>query len=344
MMKKAIMTGPENLIFKECPIPEHGDGEVLIKVKAVGICTWEQGFYKGISKGYPFIGGHEICGQVQAVGKSVSQNIKEGDTVVVASLTRCGECWYCRRGMDNLCSHSNEASEPGEAWGPGGFSEYFVAKGYEVYKVDNAADFAIGTLAEPLACVIRSMDRSRLEWGDTAVILGAGVMGLLHLLLAKSKGAKVIVSEPDEARRAMAMKLGAHAVVDPLNENLKSIIYEHTDNRGAEAVFFTAGGTAALSEGITLLNKNGTLVVYGAIKPSKDISLDPMLMHYDEIYLTGVTKHTKDTFRRASELISAGTLPLNELITGEYPFEDIEKAFEESSKMNTYRIVLRMRD
>jgi 2-desacetyl-2-hydroxyethyl bacteriochlorophyllide A dehydrogenase len=344
MMKKAVMNAPGELVFKEYPIQEPGRGEVLIKIKAVGICTWEQGFYNGMSKGFPFIGGHEICGKVVSIGAEVAQNLEIGDTVVVASLTRCGECWYCRRGMDNMCSNAMESTAPGEAWGPGGFSEYFIARGYEVYKVNSSLEYPVGTLAEPLACVIRSMDRSRLEWGDTAVILGAGVMGLLHLMLAKDKGAKVIISEPDAARRKKALELGAEVIVDPFTENLNEIVLSQTENRGAEAVFFTAGGTPALSQGITLLNKNGTLVVYGAIKPSKEISLDPMLLHYDEIYLTGVTKHTKDTFRRAAELISSGRLPLEELISGTYPFEKIKEAFEEGSSMSSYRIVLEMQD
>ena len=342
MNKTAVITGPGEIELRESPIPRTEDDQVLVKVRSVGICTWEQAFFKGISKGYPFIGGHEICGEVVETGKDVQQNLKPGDRVVVASLIRCGECRNCRKGYDNICLNAFEQTTPGEPWGPGGFSHYFTAKGYEVYKVSDTTDFSVGTLAEPLACVIHSLDRSRLEIGDTAVILGAGVMGLLHLLLARQRGAKVIVSEPDSLRREKAMELGAEAALDPLSGNLKEEIYKINGNRGADAVFFTAGGTPALQEGITLLDKNGTLVVYGGIKPSKDITIDPMTFHYDEIYITGVTKHTKDSFRRAAEILSSGSLPLSSLITQSLPFSDVKNAFDKAGSQQTYRITLEM--
>ena len=343
-MKIAVMTNPGKLEFQERDIPSFSDTEVLIKIKAVGLCTWEQKFYKGIPGSYPFLGGHEISGTVEGVGKDVAQSLKKGDHVVVASLTRCGECYYCRRGLDNLCENTGTDSNPDSdgLWGPGGFSEYFLARGYEVYKISDDAVLETGTLAEPLACVLRSIDRSRLEVGDVALILGGGVMGLLHLLLARQRGAKVIVSEPDQFRREKALKLGADLTVDPINENLKAIIDNYTGGRGAEAVFFTAGGKKAIDGGLECLVPNGTMVVYGGTGAEDQITLDPKVFHYDEIYITGVTKHTKDTFRRAAELISSGTLPLSELITEIYPFEKIAEGFDRAGAMDTFRVIVTM--
>ncbi len=341
-MKIAVMTSPGNLKFNETDIPSFGENEVLVKISAVGICTWEQKYFKGIPDSYPFVGGHEISGFVEAVGTGVPQNLKKSDHVVVASLTRCGECYYCRRGLDNLCENTGNDSTPGGLWGPGGFSEYFVAKGYEVYKISDNVDISTGTLAEPLACVLRSIDRSRIEFGDTAVVLGGGVMGMLHLLLAKQRGARVIVSEPDAYRRDKALKLGADFTVDPLSNDLGKFVRDLTGGRGAETVFFTAGGRRAIEAGIESLVQNGTMVIYGGTGAEDTITLDPKLFHYDEIYITGVTKHTKDTFRRAAELISSGSLPLKELITEEYPFEKILEGFERAGAMDTFRVIVRM--
>lgn len=341
-MKIAVMTSPGNIEFQEKEIPSFEKTEVLVKIKAVGLCTWEQKYYKGIPNSYPFVGGHEISGVVEAVGECVSQSLKKGDHVVVASLTRCGECYFCRRGLDNLCENTGSDSNPGGLWGPGGFSEYFVAKGYEVYKISGDVDITIGTLAEPLACVLRSLDRSRLEFGDTAVVLGGGVMGMLHLLLAKQRGASVIVSEPDEARRQKALSLGADYAVDPLNNDLPEFVKKRTNGRGAETVFFTAGGKSAIDAGTKSLIQNGTMVIYGGTGADDTLIIDPKLFHYDEIYLTGVTKHTKDTFRRAAILISKGSLPLNELITEEYPFENIVEAFDRAGAMDTFRVIVKM--
>ncbi len=343
-MKIAVMTDPGKLEIREMEIPGFRKTEVLVKISAVGLCTWEQKFYKGIPGSYPFLGGHEISGVVEAVGKEVAQDIKKGDHVVVASLTRCGECYYCRRGLDNLCENTGIESkpEPGDLWGPGGFSEYFVAKGYEVYKISSDIELSIGTLAEPLACVIRSIDRSRIEFGDTAVVLGGGVMGMIHVLLAKYRGATVIVSEPDSSRRKKALSLGADYAVDPLNIDLVEFVKHRTKGRGAEAVLFTAGGKAAIEGGIKCLVQNGTMVIYGGTGSKDIISIDPKLFHYDEVCITGVTKHTKDTFRRAAELISHGKLPLNELISEEYPFDKIVEAFERAGAMDTFRVIVKM--
>ena len=341
-MKIAVMTSPGKIEFQDKEIPSFENTEVLVKIKAVGLCTWEQKYYKGVPNSYPFVGGHEISGLVEAVGGGISQNLKKGDQVVVASLTRCGECYFCRRGLDNLCENTGSDSNPGGLWGPGGFSEYFVAKGYEVYKISSDVDISIGTLAEPLACVLRSIDRSRIEFGDTAVVLGGGVMGMLHLLLAKQRGAVVIVSEPDEARRNKALSLGADYTVDPLHDELPEFVKKLTNGRGAETVFFTAGGKNAINGGIKSLVQNGTMVIYGGTGAEDQIILDPKLFHYNEIYLTGVTKHTKDTFRRAADLISGGSLPLKELITEDYPFDRIVEAFDRAGAMDTFRVIVKM--
>ena len=341
-MKIAVMTSPGSIEFQDKEIPSFGNTEVLVKIKAVGLCTWEQKYYKGIPNSYPFVGGHEITGVVESVGSDVSQSLKKGDHVVVASLTRCGECYFCRRGLDNLCENTGSDSNPGGLWGPGGFSEYFVAKGYEVYKISSDIDLNTGTLAEPLACVLRSIDRSRIEFGDTAVVLGGGVMGMLHMLLAKQRGAVVIVSEPDEARRKKALSLGADYAVDPINHDLPEFVKKHTNGHGAEAVFFTAGGKNAINGGTKSLVQNGTMVIYGGTGADDTLSIDPKLFHYDEIYLTGVTKHTKDTFRRAADLISRESLPLKELITEEYPFENIVEAFDRAGAMDTFRVIVKM--
>lgn len=341
-MRAAVMPGVEEIEIIEVPTLEVGEDEVLVRVKAVGICTWEQKFYAGQYGGFPFIGGHEISGIVEKVGSKVSQGLAIGDKVVVASLTRCGECYYCRRGYDNQCENAIDVEKVPGYSGPAGFAEYFVAKGYEVYKISDEIDFAVGTLAEPLACVNHSIDMGKLEIGDYTLILGGGVMGLLHIFLAKEKGATVIVSEPDSARRQNALKLGADHGIDPISENIVESINEITLGKGVDVVFFTAGGEKAIEDGINCLNIRGRLVIYGSTKPSDLITLDPKIFHYNEITITGVTKHTKETFRKAAEIISNNRLPFESLISEKYPFEEIKKAFERSKDMSTYRVIVEL--
>lgn len=336
------MPDVEEIEIVEASTPEINNDEVLVKVKAVGICTWEQKFYAGQYGGFPFVGGHEISGIVEKVGSNINQKLVPGDKVVVASLTRCGECYNCRRGYDNQCENAVDVEKISGYSGPAGFSEYFVAKGYEVYKISNDADLTVATLAEPLACVNHSIDMSDLQIGDYALVLGGGVMGLLHILLAKERGATVIVSEPNANRRKKALELGADYAIDPINENINQKINKITFDRGVEVVFFTAGGKHAIEDGINCLSIRGRLIIYGSTSAKDSILLDPKIFHYDEITITGVTKHTKETFRKAAAIISTNRLPLEELISEKYPFSEIKEAFERAKDMSTYRVIVEL--
>ena len=175
--RRAVMTAPETFEIREFDLPNLKRDEVLVKVQHAGICTWEQKYYRGLPGAYPFIGGHEIAGEVLAAGNEVAQPLRQGDKVVVASLTRCGECYYCRRGMDNLCENTGSESGPAELWGPGGFGEYIAARSYEVFRIADDVPTSVATLAEPLACVIRSIDRSGIQFGDTVLVQGGGGNG-----------------------------------------------------------------------------------------------------------------------------------------------------------------------
>lgn len=229
-MKAAIMPEAGKIELVDVVLPEMQDDEVLVDVKAVGICTFEQKFYYGKSNGFPFAGGHEICGVVNKVGSKVAQDLKTGDKVVVLSLTRCGECYYCRHGYDNQCENAKDVQKVPGVDGPGGFAEQFIAKGYEVYKIDEDVPFERGTLAEPLSCVTHSMNMSGIQTGDYALISGAGAMGIIHVLLAKLRGAKVIVSEPTKERRDRALEFGADYVVDPIQEDLEATGVMHVSD------------------------------------------------------------------------------------------------------------------
>lgn len=341
-MKVAIMPEMGKINIVEVDIPKMLEDEILVKIKAVGICTFEQGFYYGKSKGFPFAGGHEISGVVEKVGTDVAQKIKEGDKVVVLSLTRCGECYYCRKGYDNQCMNAKNTQKVKGVDGPGGFAEYFVAKGYEVFKIDDSVPFEIGVLAEPLACVTHSLNMSNIASGDYVFITGAGAMGIIHLLLAKLRGAKVVISEPNEIRRDKALEFGADHVIDPINENIEEVINRITDGRGVEKAFFTAGGKAAIEGAISALALRGTLVIYGGTGAEDIISLDPKMFHYKEITITGVTKHTKDSIRVATELLNMKGLPLEKLITSQFPFDKIEDALKEAKSVTSYRPIVIM--
>ena len=341
-MKKAVITAKETVELQEFPLPEIRDDQVLVKVKACGICTFEQRYFTGGKEQYPFNGGHEVCGIVEQVGARVSSGVKPGDKVVVAAITRCGECYYCQRGWDNMCENGGDNPSPDTLWGPGGLSEYMVAEGYQVYPVSDALDFAEGTIAEPLACVLRSVEKAHVRHSDTVLITGAGIMGLLHVKVAKLSGLKVLITEVDEARKQKALDLGADRVIDPTKEDVIATAKTLTGGRGVEAVFYTAGGAKAAEQGIQALCKGGTIVFYGAIYPKGTMSIDPNQIHYDEINLTGLVSTTKESFRASARMLSEGLIDVRPFISEEVPLEKIDYAFRRAVSPDTYRVIVRM--
>ncbi len=339
-MKGLIMRAPKTMGIEEIEMPVMKDSDILVKVKAVGICTWEQKAYQKTK--YPFFGGHEIAGVVEKIGADVKTDVKVGDTVAIASIIRCGECYYCRTNQDNLCLYGEDNAADGEAWGPAGFADYVLAKGYQVYKLNNDMDYALGTVSEPIACVLRSVEKGNLDFGDICVVQGAGIMGLLHVKLAKLRGATVIVSEPDENRRNKAVDAGADFAVNPFETDLKEFVFSKTGNVGAKAVFFTAGGAKAVEQAFTLIIQGGTIVLYGSLNPDVPISLSPNMIHYSETILTGAAKHTRKSFQEATQLLANGSIDVSDLISERIPFKEYEFAFERAMSLDTYRVVFTM--
>lgn len=339
--RTTIFTSPGQIEIREVELPPLGGRQVLVKVKACALCTWEQRFYKGSSPNdYPFRGGHEVSGEVVDVGPEAKTDVKPGDGVALAIMTRCGSCENCRRGMDNFCENDDGGHLPGQPWGPGGLSEYVIADDYQVFKAAAPYDYPALALSEPVACVVRSVDSPPLRKGDTVVVQGVGVMGLLHVLLLKMRGARVVVSEPDNIRRAKGLEYGAVAGFNPLQDNGLELIKELTGGRGARVVFFTAGGVPAIEAGLPLLSKGGWMCLYGSIHPKGMLSIDPNLVHYNELVVTGSFSHTKASFSQAVALLSQGQVDTAPFISERVRFPDMQYAFERAVSSDTYRVVV----
>jgi len=339
MMRRAVFVGPGQITLETVPVPEPAPDQVLIEVRAVGLCTMEQRFYKG-SGPYPFLGGHEIAGVVRARGSAVMSEAREGDLVTVAQLTRCGECYFCRRGLDHLCVHADDRPAEGVAWGPGGLADFILVRGYEVYRLSPEVRPEEGCLTEPLACCIRSMGRADIRFGDTVLVTGAGIMGLLHVKLAKLRGARVIVSEPSATRRSAAKAHGADLTVDPTTESMVDFVRAQTDGRGAEAVFYTAGGPRTVEDCIRATVKGGTVVLYGSTHPDPNVTLNANNVHYDEITVTGTYRQDRESFREAARLISLREVDLRPFVSAIVPLSELDRGFKLASDPGNYRVIV----
>jgi L-iditol 2-dehydrogenase len=340
--RRSVITAPRRIEFQDVVIPEPGPKQVLVRVGAAALCTWEQRVYAGVdSWSYPLVGGHEFSGEVVAVGAEVAQQSLPGDQVAVAGLRRCGECWACRRGYDNICDnqHHAVARDPGAPWGPGGFGQYVRVDGYQVYRFPRRVSALEAALAEPLACVLHDVKRFTPRRGDTAVIVGAGIMGLLHLAALRSSGAVIVVSEPDPVRRAKALQMGAHAVIDPSTEDYVEAVLRLTDGRGASVTYLAIGAPGAIEHAVKGAAKRGIVSVYASVHPrGQTIQVDPNLLHYKEIVLSGSLAQDHEDFLDSVWSIAHGTVNLQPVLSGTFPLEHLDQAFAAASRPDTYRV------
>ena len=339
--KRAVFVAPGEIRWDERPIPQPAPRQALVRVRACALCTWEQRLYTGEERFYPLAGGHEVSGELVMVGQQLYTDAEPGDRVMAALLTRCGYCESCRRGLDNICDNARRQFRSTDVPGPAGLAEYVLLDDYQLYPASEAASFTELSLAEPLACVLRSIRKAALQWGDTVVISGAGIMGLLHLILAKRAGARVIVSEPLAERAAVARRMGAAEIIDPLNEPFVDRVLALTGGRGADQLFTAVSVAAVVEQSIAAVAKGGRVAVYASVHPKPaTITIDPNPFHSKEITLTGTVSQDKDDVRRAVKMISAGLIDLTPFISQTVPFAQLEAGLEAARQPDTYRVIV----
>ena len=237
-MKALVFNKPHEMVVTDMPKPEIGEGEALIAVKYCGICGTDVTVFNGghATAKYPVIPGHEFVGELVEIKGAGSDMFKIGDRVCAQEVVSCGHCAACARGEDNVCEnlqvigvHTN-----------GGFAEYVRVKANKMYKLPDNVDLKTAAIVEPLAVAVHDVRRSGLQVGETALVVGAGPIGLLVALVARCAGArKVVVSEAMPSRRAFAEKLG-FPTVDPLSTDFTARMAELSE-RGF-AVSFETGG------------------------------------------------------------------------------------------------------
>jgi threonine dehydrogenase-like Zn-dependent dehydrogenase len=341
--KRAVFVGPQQIRIDELPIPEPGPRQALVKVKACALCTWEQRVYSGEQKFYPLAGGHEVSGELVKLGSQVFTDAQIGDRVMASPLTRCGYCESCRRGLDNICDNNRKPFRDTDVPGPAGLAEYILLDDYQLYKANNETSFEEICLTEPLACVVRSVRKARVERADNVVVIGAGIMGLLHLHLTKQVGARVTVSEPNAERAAFAKKMGADEIIDPTQVPFTEQVKALTGGRGADVIFCAMSVASAVEEAISAAANGGRIHVYASIHPrGTKISIDPNPFHSKEIVLTGTVSQDREDVLQTVRMISGGLIDVKPFISLVLPFERLEEGLQAALRPDTYRVILTM--
>ena len=328
-MHALIFDQPGQIHVEERPIPEIGPGEVLLKVGAASVCASDIRVYKGEKKAKAgVIPGHEIAGAVAEIGEGV-EGLSRGERVVLCPIIACGECYFCLIGKRNRCLRRLTLGYDED----GGLANYvrvpkpLVEMGH-IIPMEAELDYEAAAMTEPFSCVLNSVETCRVQPGSTMLIIGAGPMGLMHLILGRAMGAaRTIVSDPIEERLRVAAELGATHCVNPEKYDLVGEVMSATKGLGADAGFLTFGTVQAVDQGLSSVRKQGYFNLFAGFPPESRFDLDPNRIHYDELFVTGTQNANTDQYVRMSRLLAV--LPdARRLITHRFGASDANKAYE----------------
>lgn len=342
MMNAVAVTGERKVEIIDMDKPTPKPGQILIQIKACALCTWEQRVYTGVSKQQlPLVGGHEIAGEIVQLGGDVDpRTFKIGNRVAVRILNRCGACYYCRHGEENLCPDTGKLLLTGPIYGMGGLAQFICADPSKIWVYPDDIGFNEIALTEPVACVLNSMEKGDPQIADDVVVIGGGIMGVLHLMCAKLRGARVIVSEPDDRRREFTRKLGCDAAVNPREEDPVEAVRALTGGRGADVVFNTTAIASVAEQAVRMTGNLGRCVMYSSQHPDAPVAVSPNWLHNSEAVLTGAVSPSVRSFDRAARLLAKGLLDVKPLISGVYDYTKSEEAFRQAVSPDTYRVVV----
>lgn len=324
-MLAAYLISPRNLVLKERPIPSPGRNEVLIKIMACGVCPTDIRYFLGYGR-HVFYGeesygltGHEWSGVVVDVGGEV-ENVQIGDRVVIDHIASCGRCRYCRRNLSNHCMNKKYYLR--------GYAEYGLAYGPTLLKLSEKVSFEEACFVEPLSSCINSIERASISMGETVAIIGDGVIGMLHLQLAKIRAAEVIMIGHHNERLEISKQLGADHILNSREVNIHDEILNLTDSLGVDIVIVATQGANALETSLKIAGKNSRIIIFSGTYPEESVSIDPNKIHYSEISIIGASEHNVRQFTTSFRLIEKGLVKVKPLISNIVPLKEIDKAFK----------------
>jgi L-iditol 2-dehydrogenase len=287
--------------------PLAGD-EVLIRVEACGVCGTDLHIIEGSSRSNPpVVLGHEYYGIVHDTGTSTGV-ITEGMKVGVDPNIACGECFYCRRGMVHLCSNLRALGVDID----GGMADYSIVPVSQLHRLPDRFTMQQGVFIEPVSCAIHGIDIANVKQGDSVAVIGGGTIGLIMTSLARHAGAACItVIEPSAGKRDVAQKIGAHAVIDPAEENVRDAIFDRTKH-GADVVIECVGKPETMQESLTYACRGGRIVFFGVCARGQRIPIEPYSIFSNELTIAG-SYINPYTFERAIRILDSDIVPVDVL-------------------------------
>jgi threonine dehydrogenase-like Zn-dependent dehydrogenase len=339
-MKAAVVYGENDIRIADIPKPDPGPGEVLIKVKASGVCATDVKILggAGLPKHLPTILGHEVAGLVEAVGEGVS-DLETGQRVAVYPIAACGECFFCRRERHSLCVKPYGLAHGAD----GGFAEYLLVPS-QIARLGGIMDigdipFDLAAMIEPVSCCLSAAEQCGTETDDNVLIIGCGPLGLLHIIVSKALGARVIASDPDGERLAKAKELGADSILNPGKVNMPEAVREAT-GIGADVVIAAVGFARVVEESLPLVRNGGVFNIFGGTPVGEMINLDPRWLHYGEVVLTGTFGASLRHFRKSLEFVREHEAVISKVISVRCALDDILDAVERVRSAAAFKTII----
>ncbi|RMF91524.1 MAG: sorbitol dehydrogenase [Nitrospinota bacterium] len=325
-MRVAMVYDFQDVRIEERPIPAISPQEVLVQMRACGICSSDvMDWY--IRRKAPLVLGHEPAGVIVEVGAEV-EGFRVGDRVFIHHHAPCMQCRDCRRGNHTLC----------ETWrnsqlDPGGLAEFVrvpaINLQHDTLLLPPTLSFAEGTLVEPVGCVVKAMQRAGVQAGDIVLVIGLGFMGQLNVLLAKAYGAGlVLAADLVPYRLEKAIQMGADWTIDVSRESLEEVVAAYTEGVMADRVIVGPGTLPAMESGIRCVGKGGTVLFFTPTPPDSRLEIDPYTLYFREVTLTSSYSCGPPHTREALSWLEKGMIPADQLITHRFPLEETPQAVQ----------------
>jgi L-iditol 2-dehydrogenase len=329
-MTAAVLYGSEDLRIERIDVPALAADEVLLRVRlaltdGTDLKVWRRGYHARMIQP-PAVFGHEVVGEIAALGKRVDARWRVGQRVIAANSAPCLRCYHCRRGQENLCEDL--------LFNNGAYAEYLRIPGRIVMEnmleVPHSVDDGSAALVEPLACVLRGIHEMEVRTGDTAVVIGCGPIGLKYVRMLSRRGLRVIALARRAAPLELARRLGASATIN-VNEvsDVIAAVKDLTDERrGPDSVVEATGNPATWKQALAMVRRGGVVNFFSGLPAGQFVEIEPAEIHYSEIKIISPFHHTPRFIREALEAIRRGDILAHDFVTEEIRLDELPQAFE----------------
>ena len=325
-MRIAMYYSNSDLRLEEMPVPSIGTGELLVRIEASGICGSDiMEWYR--SEKVPLVLGHEVAGEIVETGVDVD-GFQVGDRVAVTHHVPCMTCHYCTSGHETVCTTLRLTS-----FDPGGFAEFIRVPAINVqsgtFLLPDSVSYEEASFVEPVACVLRGLRQAGLQPGSSVLVIGSGISGLLHIMVARALGAgRIIATDMLDFRLDAALRLGAEETIRA-TEDVPARLRELNDGRGADIVILCAGAVEAVEQALQAVDRMGTILFFAATRPEIKIPLSINDFFWrNEVTLTSSYAGSPRDCRAALELIRSGRVPVSETVTHRLALDEIGHGFD----------------